>query len=366
MMADEERVRLAARHLALSDALRAILQACRQERIRCAPLRGLVLAQRLYRDPSLRPMGDLDLLVRKRDLPAVTMILKGMGYQVCDRRPGFAQEFSYTLEFFKTTPIHAIVEPHWSLAYPPFVDRLDMDAVWRRCVPGRVCGVETWLLSPEDQLLNLCLHLVHHHDSTPLLWVYELDQILRQEQTAVKWPMLLETAHEAGVGRLVAAALQRTQTVCDTPLPNELIGQLTIPRRIRPSLASAVIDSVNVPGKESLAGWFAIRGWRAKWLYAGGLLFPSPAFMRLHYGLSTRWQVWLWYPRRIFWLCAGAAQGLSQLLIRCAHRTVKGCPDRHPSDAGGNPRIPHACVGRPHRQCDNRRRDTESTHAAAL
>lgn len=217
MTADEERVRRVARHLALSDALRAMLLAFTQQGIRCAPLRGLALAQQLYRDPSLRPMGDIDLLVRKRDLPAVTMILKEMGYRVCDRRPGFAQEFSYTLEFFKTEPVPIIVEPHWTIAYPPFVERLDMDAVWRRCVPGRACGVETLVLSPEDALLNLCLHLLHHGDQVAPWRVDEVDAYVRRPPRGLTWPRLVETARQAGVGRLAAAALERTQRQCVTP-----------------------------------------------------------------------------------------------------------------------------------------------------
>jgi len=48
-------------------------------------------------------------------------------------------------------------------------------------------------------------------------------------------------------------------------------------------------------------------------------LFPSPEFMRLHYGLSTTWQLWLWYPRRFLRLCLEAARGFSHLLIRRMH-----------------------------------------------
>lgn len=344
---NEERARRAARHLALSDALRTILLAFSRQGIRCAPLRGLVLAQQLYSDPTLRPMGDIDLLVCKRDLPAVTMILKGMGYRLCDRRPGFAQEFSYTLEFFKTTPVHTIVEPHWSIAYPPFVDRLDMEPIWRRCVPGRVCDVDTWVLSPEDELLNLCLHLLHHGDHVEPWRVEEIDAYVRWPPRGLTWSLLVETAGQAGVGRLAAAALERTQRHCGTPLPADFLGQLA-----RGSAAPVAA------GTESLAGWFAVRGWRAKWRYALGILFPSPAFMRLHYGLSTRWQLWLWYPRRALRLCIGAAQGFFQLF--------KGSLDRHPSDAGGNPHTPHAHAGLRRRRCGNHRRDTGSTHAAAL
>lgn len=302
-----------ARNLALAHELGTILRRFHQRGIGVVPMRGLVLAEQLYGDPTVRPCGDLDVLVRKGQLDQVKAVLSELDYRLCDRRPGFAQAFSYTWEFFKTQPIPIIIEPHWSLAYPPYTEQLDMDAVWRRCVPGRVCGVETWLLSPEDQLLNLCLHLVHHNGSAPLRWVSELDAILRKEQPALQWPQLLKTAQEAGVGRLVAQTLHRAQAMFETPLPEGIAEQCRAQHTLKQSLAGRVIDAADVPGKESLAAWFALKGWTAKWRYAVGLLFPSPEFMRLHYELSNRWQLVCWYVKRPAQLGLHALKGFFQL-----------------------------------------------------
>lgn len=134
---------LAARNVLLAQELVCIFRAFEARRLACVPLRGLALAELLYGDITARPMGDLDLLVRKEELQAVATILKGLGFQEIDRRPGFAQAFSYTLEFFKDQPGSVIVEPHWTIAYPPFADRVDMGQVWKRCVRGRVVGVDT-------------------------------------------------------------------------------------------------------------------------------------------------------------------------------------------------------------------------------
>ena len=125
-LAPVDTLRVTARNLAMVHELRTMLTACRHAGITCAPLRGPALAEALYEDATARPMGDLDLLVRKTELASVQTMMQRLGYQLCDRRPGFAQAFSYTWEFFKTEPVPMIVEPHWSIAYPPFVERLDM------------------------------------------------------------------------------------------------------------------------------------------------------------------------------------------------------------------------------------------------
>ena len=180
--------RLAARNIAFGRELARILRAFEARQVACAPVRGPALAELLYGTITMRPMGDLDFLVRKDALPAVTDILQGLGFQERNRQPGFAQAYCNTLEFVSERHGGMIVEPHWTIVYPPFADRIDMEAVWKRCVRGTVGGVETWRLGREDLLLHLCLHLVHRGDSAPLLWFYELDRLIRQAGDAFDWP----------------------------------------------------------------------------------------------------------------------------------------------------------------------------------
>jgi hypothetical protein len=103
---------VAARNLLFASELADILTLAAQRSLAVAPLRGLALGERLHGDPSLRPMGDLDLLVRRHELDAMTALLRDRGYEEIDRRPGFARAFSYTLEFAKQRHGWIIVEPH--------------------------------------------------------------------------------------------------------------------------------------------------------------------------------------------------------------------------------------------------------------
>ena len=113
---EEELVGLAARNMLLASELRSILRAFEDRQVSCAPLRGLDLAERLYDDITARPMGDLDLLVRKVDLSEATAIFRDLGYREVDRRPGFAQAFGNTLEFYKDRHGWIVAEPHWTIA----------------------------------------------------------------------------------------------------------------------------------------------------------------------------------------------------------------------------------------------------------
>ncbi len=316
---------LAARNVVMAQELASILRAFEVRGVPCVPLRGLALAELLYDDITARPMGDIDLLVQKEDLPRVAAILKGLGFQEMDRRPGFARAFSYTLEFFKDRHGWVIVEPHWTIAYPPFADRVDMEMVWRRCVRGQVVGVDTRLLGHADLVVHLCFHLVHQGSNAPLLWYYELDRLLRQEKTDLDWSQVLLVARQTGLELFVAEVLGQVKGLFDSPIPDHVVSQLATPLTPHPARATGtaverrmvrlLAGETRVDGLESFALLFTIKGLRAKVRYAVALLFPSPHFMLLHYGLSSRRQLPLCYLSRVAHLCWEGLKGAGGLLI---------------------------------------------------
>lgn len=321
---NENIVGLVARNVLLAQELASILEAFEAREVACVPMRGLALAELLYGDIAARPMGDLDLLVRKEELQGVATILKGLGFRELDHRPGFARAFSYALEFFKDRHGWVIVEPHWTIAYPPFVDRVDMEAVWKRCKRGRIVGVETWLLDPVNLLVHLCLHLIHQGEHVPLLWFYEIDRLIRQENAALDWAEVSRLARQSGLELLLAEALGQVKVLFESPIPEHVLSQLRAQRAphrawvVGRSLESRVLGLLaggsRMDGCEEFAMFFTLKGFRAKLRYALALLFPSPEFMLRRYRGSTRKQLGLWYVARVMHLSWEGLKWVADLL----------------------------------------------------
>lgn len=302
---------ITARALALASELAALLRALAAAGVACAPLRGIALAERVW-DACARPAGDIDLLVRRADLDAVEATLRALGYRGVDRRHGFAREFSYTLELVRDAHGGVVVEPHWTLAYPPFADALDMDRVWARCRPGRVAGEPALVLAPEALLLNLCLHVVHKAPDVPLLWLTDIDRLVRRE--AIDWDELVVLARGAQVGGQVAAVLSRVASLLRTPLPphvGEALGGAN-----PAALDRLLVEGADVDGRESLALLFALAGIRRRLRYAASLLFPSPAFMTMEYGVTGPGPLALAYGRRVRHFVWAGVRGTARLLRR--------------------------------------------------
>jgi hypothetical protein len=293
-----------ARNLALAGELRSCLRSLQVAGVSCAPMRGISLMERLYGGIVARPMGDIDLLVRRAEVDTVRQVLSSLGYREVDRRPRFSEEYSYSLKFLVERQFTVVVEPHLSIVYPPALARLDMDEVWARCLPATVLGVPSLGLCPEDLLLHLALHLAHR-DDPPLVWTWELDRLIRLSAGKIDWNLFWRLARQSGTGRIVGRILTGTESSLCTPIPP---AAAVLPDadegRERRTLAQAIAEHPAVEEREGLAQLIAIDGWGQKARYLTALLLPVPDFMMQQYGLRSRLALpWAYLCRaaQFFW-----------------------------------------------------------------
>ena len=318
-------------HLLLTQELRAILTTCEQRGIACVPIRGPVLAEQLYGDCSTRPMDDLDLLVHREGLSAIKDIFQHLHYAQYEYRPGFLETYSYSLEFIH--PQHGlVVEPHWTLAYPPFIDTAAMEPVWARARRQHWAGIDTWILSHEDLLLHLCLHLHHKGQQAPLLWFYELAAVIRRHGATLDWNIFMNQVQLMEQTGAVADVLKLLKGAFCSTIPDPVVRQLTEQRQNHSGLPSSIIRHhilarSSLSGREELALLCSLPTVRQQLRYLSALLFPSPRYMTQRYGASTRMRLIGFYLARFFHLgtaglrCAAAWIGF--IVTTRSHSSVR-------------------------------------------
>ncbi|MBM4049951.1 MAG: nucleotidyltransferase family protein, partial [Planctomycetes bacterium] len=71
----------AGRVLEMTEEARRVLRAFQERGIEAILLKGMFLANQVYDTPGVRPMGDVDLLVRERHLPNAESIMLRLGYK---------------------------------------------------------------------------------------------------------------------------------------------------------------------------------------------------------------------------------------------------------------------------------------------
>jgi hypothetical protein len=178
-------------------------------------LKGPLLTRRLYPDPALRPIGDIDLLARPGALGDASATLTSLGYQAV---PSYEnpQEFhalrGWTLIYQRSDA--PFVELHWrpvSLAsyQRPFLP----DDLWRRSISTKIGSESAHLLDPEDELRYLCVHYAAEHRGKRLIWLIDIARLLQILPASWNWKRFTEMTIALGVATPLLSALDDCQAI---------------------------------------------------------------------------------------------------------------------------------------------------------
>ncbi|HQJ51399.1 MAG TPA: nucleotidyltransferase family protein [Anaerolineae bacterium] len=295
----------AACNLRLFEALDQALRALAARGIEVIVLKGAALAQTVYPSVGLRPMGDLDVLVRPASVPAAREVLAELGYHATgvEVRPGSDLAFESEVCLVRPGPPAVPLELHWSLFdVPHYQQTLPLSWFWATAQTVPLGGGPALVLGPEALLLHLCGHLVLHHGSSEaaLLWEHDVAAVLAHDQPAIDWPLLLRQAEECALVLPLQEVLGRVAAEWAAPVPPDALAQLNA---LTPGNVEAQTVAQRTAARRPVARRFwndlaSLHGWRARLRYAWIQLFPAPAYMRHRYGITRAWLLPLYYPYR--------------------------------------------------------------------
>lgn len=284
-------------------------------------LKGAALAETAYENVALRPMGDLDLLVREADLEAAGRVLEARGYRLAaDEAPDLAHHWAYVRPL--AVGVMSAVELHRRpLATPPFDRALPADELFARAEPARIADFDARIPCGADMLLHVAGHLVlQHARSERLIWVADVDRIARRLDAAA-WREAVERAAAVGLAPAVADALAAAQHWFGTPVPPDSLSGLAaaVERDPRAVAAHRRVRARAPLGREGARRFTDLRGakgLRRKVRYALAFAFPSLDYMRRHHGVDRASSLPIYYARRV---ARGLAHVASELIRRPAH-----------------------------------------------
>jgi hypothetical protein len=215
----ESLVMSAARNLRLFHELGILLQELKEAGLPVIALKGVHLASLIYPDIALRPMIDADLLLRKEHLPQADAIARSLGYSPY-RRYHLAQEVRrhHHLPLYTKAGSLAL-ELHWGLAPPTSSLKIDVEGLWSRAEAAQIAGAPLQVLSQEDLLLHLCLHLCRSQFFPGLRGLCDIAQVLSLDGKRPDWEQLEGRAEEWGVLQCVRLVLWLANELLEAPLP---------------------------------------------------------------------------------------------------------------------------------------------------
>jgi hypothetical protein len=216
--------------------------------VRAISPKGLSVVELVYGSRSLRPLIDLVYLVSRDDVHAAADALDECGYRRV-RRAAVEEMLTWACPqaaFVADRDLPVLVLLFSELVSWPRLHRLRLDEALERAERAQVGGAETWILSPIDVVLYLCLHIDNHGyfnrvaagsvDPVELLlarWsnnrlvrFTDLHGSIRHYANRLDWPLLVERARAAGVEEPVHVSLSLTNALLGPVVQPEVIAEL--------------------------------------------------------------------------------------------------------------------------------------------
>ncbi len=302
-------------------SLGKVLKAFNLVDIPVIPLKGIQLAENIYQNIALRVMGDVDLLVQKKDLDQIHQQLTTLGYT---SRPYWLEaehDLSHSLPPF-SKPNAADLDVHWDFENPDSPFKVDNDGLWQRAIPVKIAGVDVLSLSPEDFLLHLCMHTsYHHHFVSGLRSLCDLSATLNTYQSILNWPLFLARTHKWGVERCVFLSLYLAQLLVGAQILPGLLDQLKpvdYDSRIETWAIQQIFSELKHQPYVSinLAKTWKQRNFLAKVALFISFIFPSRSTMSTKYPVAPNsLKIYFYYPRRWFDLLSRHGRSLWNLIL---------------------------------------------------
>lgn len=189
----------AASTLTLHHELQKVLEAFHKGNIEVVVLKGAALAETLYSNVTLRPFTDIDLLVREENWKRMRTLLSRLNFAAQGRDfivlPPKLTKFDVLghLHFYNNQGIN--LELQFDLLQLGLSMRTK-DKIWQCARRTAIAGIQTSVLSPEYQLLHLCVHL-NKHGYRRLIWFVDIAKFV--EKTAIDWEKLCTLAKIEGM-----------------------------------------------------------------------------------------------------------------------------------------------------------------------
>ncbi len=141
-----------ANHAASEAVLRDALRALHGAAVEVMPLKGVLLRRLVYDDPADRPVGDVDLLVRGRDVRRAHEALAAAGFEPIFLEPSERERS------FRHRRLGLLVDLHWQLFYEDYFD-FDAAGLFARARWDETSfSTPVWRMSPLDLYAHVLVH----------------------------------------------------------------------------------------------------------------------------------------------------------------------------------------------------------------
>jgi len=201
-------------------------------------LKGVPLALTYYAHPALRPMADIDILVRPAQAEAAMTLLIEAGWR--PHQPAWAARIEFRHSMSVENAVRRQIDLHWHVLLEACNPAADAH-FWATARPLRFAGVGTRQLDATNTLLHVIVHGIRWNQEPPVRWVADALAVLERAQGEIDWPGMVAFARAQCLTHRLGLGLDYLARRFAAPVPAAVLRELAAART---SLTERIENSV--------------------------------------------------------------------------------------------------------------------------
>jgi len=308
------------------EELGRVLETFRKAGLQVIALKGAVLAEKMYGNLALRPMTDVDLLVKKEDLWRLDEKLEIFGYKPSDISVDdidFSSTYLTTLDYRSLSSNSPSFHIHWhfvnsTIPNDSYIKDIKIEDIWRDAEKTKIANVETLVMAPHHLLIHLAEHALRvTHSLSKFSFFCDLDEAVNFYQERLDWERLIKESIKFNLSRMVYQSLYFTSKFLGTKIQESVLSELR-PKRLslgEKIFMNSISNNKRFPGLSYLVHLSMNNGLLKKMKFLGKTLFPPPQIMAQRSYIPRSRFSYMHYIQRITEVLTRLAKTLSQSFI---------------------------------------------------
>ena len=284
------------RNIRIYRQISAVLASLNQEGLAVIPLKGIFLAEKVYGNIALRKIGDIDLLIKRQDLPRIDQVLGNLGYHTPIQKKllSYAIKKAYlnSIDYFKGDRKSPTLHLHWhivNVSLPTYMysQAIQMERFWQFSQASTLAAAPTFEFSPEHLIIYLSEHAVKHSFDR-LILLSDIDAVIKRYEGKIDWEKLIQEAKGLGMQRQLFYSLYLTKDFLDADIPERALSSIE-PKRWG-FLERKFFNSVCRNRRKTKLCYFVylnmVKGVMNKSRFVLRTFFPAPCVLALTFNLN--------------------------------------------------------------------------------
>jgi hypothetical protein len=224
-LADQQRAQVLL-SLRMTAELFRVLDCFASAGIEALVVKGPVLSVQAYGDPARRSYGDLDLLVRQRDIRRATEVMIASGYDAKVTLAAIDAGKIPGQYLFHKPDSKLLVELHNDRTLRYFPRRLPLEKFFARQIRVPLDAHEVPALSVEDELVFISIHGGKHFWER-LIWIADVAALVTR-QPDIDWQRVAASAEALGAARMLYTGLRLATDLLKARLPEVIQAKVAM------------------------------------------------------------------------------------------------------------------------------------------